>query len=90
MPETHPKRTPAKGFNCILIEGDMGIKVEEYTTGLLPGMGTARILFQNEVPDEYGVKGTNASAGVFNYTMVSERLTSTKLLIQHDSAGAST
>ena len=47
---THPKRTPTKGFTYILIERDMGVKVEEYTTGLLPGMGTARILFQNEVP----------------------------------------
>jgi len=42
------------------------MKVEEVDNGVASGgMGTARILFQNEVPDEYRVRGLNASAGVF-------------------------
>jgi alkylation response protein AidB-like acyl-CoA dehydrogenase len=75
---TDPNAPGHKALTAFIVEGEMGVKVEEvYNLLGFRGMGTARIVFKNvEVPDEYRIGEINNGAAIFNRMMIPERLTS--------------
>jgi acyl-CoA dehydrogenase len=75
---TNPDAKPHERISMILVERDMGVRVE-HVYGLLGtrGGGTGRIIFKDvEVPVENIVGNEGAGALIFNQMMIPERMTS--------------
>ncbi|AKG92227.1 Acyl-CoA dehydrogenase [Geoglobus ahangari] len=75
---TDPNAPGHKALTAFLVEGDMGVEIEDLHNLMgFRGMGTARIAFNNlEVPDEYRIGEVNGARKIFNRMMIPERLTS--------------